>query len=88
MDPTKCSFVNFIKHFLILNILQLVCAKSGIKFIIVYVYKSMPIIDDNFFALWIFILVNVLSFLATLTKLLFLNRPTIFEVSIVAEFLS
>ena len=54
---------------------------TGTKFMFVCIFRSIPIMDDEFLSLSIVINVNVLSLLATMSKFYIDERSNMFEVS-------
>lgn len=56
-------------------------AITATKFIIAYVFKSIPVIDDNFMTIWISGSIVIFSLLATMGKFYTEEKTMINEVS-------
>ena len=75
-----CRTGTFIRVFCGSNILVLSLIITGTKFLLVCVFRSIPLMDDNFLSFTINIIVNVIMFLATMSKFYIEDRPNVAEV--------
>ena len=53
---------------------------TGTKFLLVCIFRSIPLMDDNFLSFTINIIVNIVIFLATMSKFYIEDRPNVAEV--------
>ena len=75
-----CRTGSFIRVFCGSNILVLSLIITGTKFLLVCVFRSIPLMDDNFLSFTINIIVNVVIFLATMSKFYIEEIPNVAEV--------
>lgn len=75
-----CFFVVFMKNVLQLNMSMIAFCITLTKFLIICVYKSIPVMDDNFISLFLIILVNIISILITVSRKYLPGRPILNEV--------
>ena len=75
-----CRTGTFIRVFCGSNILILSLTITGTKFLLVCIFRSIPLMDDNFLSFTINIIVNVVMLLATMSKFYIEDRPNVAEV--------
>ena len=75
-----CRAGTFIRVFCGSNILILSLTITGTKFLLVFIFRSIPLMDDNFLSFTINIIVNIVIFLATMSKFYIEDRPNVGEV--------
>ena len=75
-----CRTGTFIRVFCGSNILVLTLIITGTKFLLVCIFRSIPLMDDNFLSFTINIIVNIVIFLATMSKFYIEDRPNVAEV--------
>ena len=75
-----CRTGTFIRVFCGSNILVLSLIITGTKFLLVFIFRSIPLMDDNFLSFTINIIVNIVIFLATMSKFYIEDRPNVAEV--------
>ena len=83
-----CQFGSFIRVCSGISILLLSLVITGTKFTFFCIFRSIPTMDDHFLSFTININVNVLSFLATVSKFYIDSRPNVSEVSTFLTYLN
>ena len=76
-----CQFGTFVKGYVAVNLSMLTLSVTIIKFLLAYVYKSMPTMEDNFLSLVIVVTINIISFLATFGRMYANRKLHIHDVS-------
>ena len=80
LQSILCRTGTFIRVFCGCNILVLSLIITGTKFLLVFIFRSIPLMDDNFLSFTINIIVNIVIFLATMSKFYIEDRPNVAEV--------
>ena len=78
-----CTVNVYIKNLAHINISLFSLAMTATKFSFVCVYKSIPIMEDNFLSTVIFATSNIISILAAAAKLYLPGRPIMNVVNII-----
>ena len=65
LPPTLCKTKLFIHKFMGLNCVLLYVSIVVIRYVIVCIHKALRPMDDNFIALSFYMIINLVSFLAT-----------------------
>ena len=77
-----CKFSSFVQMVTILNICHLTILISGTRFAFVYIFKSVPAMDDKFLSIFLMILVNSWSVLAAISKIYINEKALMSEVNL------
>ena len=75
-----CRTGTFIRVFCGSNMLVLSLIVTVTKFLLVCIFGSIPLMDDNYLSFTINIIVNIVIFLATMSKFYIEDRPNVAEV--------
>ena len=78
-----CQFNVFIKNFSAMAISMTIVAFTGLHFIFICIYKSIPSIDDNFLTIFIIALLSLMSTLGTLTFFYLPGKPVLNQVTLI-----
>ena len=70
-----CTFGVFIKNVQAINICFITLTITITKFVFVFIYKSIPVMEDNFLSTFIYLTSNMVSILATLSRMYLPGRP-------------
>ena len=60
-----CKCIIFFKNFFHCNVSQFIVAITATKYCFVCIYKSIPTINDNFLATFLYLTINMNSFIIT-----------------------
>ena len=71
----------FAKSVIPLNLGLLTFVNTLTKFYFVCVSKSIPVMEDNFLSVVIYLTINILSMLATAAKMFLAEKPLLLEVN-------
>ena len=80
LPDSLCVFIVFMKNIIQLNVSQLSMMLTVTKFAFVCIYKSIPSMNDNFLSIYIYMSINMVSFLTTLSRKYLPGRPILLEV--------
>ena len=75
-----CTIGATTKHFVVLNVAQITLILTCFKFSFIFFFKTIPIMEDNFLSLFIYISVNITSGVMLLIRYHLLQRPFIAQV--------
>ena len=81
LPESVCFFVVFMKNVLHLNICFIALLITLTKFLIICVYKSIPIMNDNFLTVFLYTSVYLISILTTCARKYLPGRPILNEVN-------
>ena len=81
LSPGWCRFAATVAAITVSSLCLFALAISGIRFAFIFVYKTIPVMDDRFAAFFISLAINVESFMLTGVKLYLDDKPLIIEVS-------
>ena len=76
-----CKFVTILNVWNGMNVALLLFSTTATKFVFIFWFRSIPVMDDDFLAFFINFSINFLSILGTLSKVLLQPTPTTVEVS-------
>lgn len=76
-----CKVLAFAKSVIPLNLGLLTFVNTLTKFYFVCVSKSIPVMEDNFLSVVIYLTINILSMLATAAKMFLAEKPLLLEVN-------
>lgn len=76
-----CDIGVLAKNMFLASVSQTVLYMTLTKFLFVFVYKSIPSIDDDFLSVFIFVLVYIISLLASASRLSLPGRPILNKVN-------
>ena len=65
LPPFMCKSIIFFKNFFHCNVSQFIVAITATKFCFVCIYKSIPTMNDNFLATFLYLTINMNSFIIT-----------------------
>ena len=74
-----CLFNVFIKNVGPINACMITLTMTLTKFVFVFIYKSIPVMEDDFLSTFIYI--NMISILASLSRMYLPGRPIFNEVN-------
>ena len=69
-----CSLGVFFKNFILTNISLITLIMTCTKFAFVYIYKSIPVMEDTFLSIFCYIGCSIISAFAAFSRM-FLNGP-------------
>ena len=72
-----CYIGVYFKNVLPLNAALITVTMTITKFVLVCIYKSFPIMVDNFLSIFIYILINMISNFSTLARFYLPGRPVV-----------
>ena len=75
-----CSLHVFAKNVIFINFFLILLAMSFTKFAFVCIFKSIPIMDDNFLSVYIFVLIHIISILGSIARFRLPGKPVLDEV--------
>ena len=76
-----CQFGFFTKMFVSMNFFMIMAGQAFTKFVFVVIFRSIPEIDDNFYAFFFYTLISLISLLSALSRLYLPGRPILYHVS-------
>ena len=82
-----CTLAHFTKQMIFLNVSQITMILTCTKFAYIFIFKSIPTIEDNLVSVFIYIMVNIMSFLAVFSRMMLLKRPLVHQVNQLALFI-
>ena len=75
LNDFVCTFGVFIKNVVPINASLITLSMTITKFVFVFIYKSIPCMEDNFLSFFIYLTINMISILSTFSRLYLPGRP-------------
>ena len=70
-----CVVNSFLKGFLTMNVSMLSLTTTITKFVYIFIFKAIPIVDDDFLATYIYMMINSVTFLVQFCRMSLPGRP-------------
>ncbi len=86
LPKAVCKVGIFTKNIFFTNTAQNVMAMTIFKYIFVVVYRSIPIMDDNFLSTYLIISINMISIISSLVRMVAPGRPILNELVCTGQF--
>ena len=81
LNNSICLFNVFIKNVGPINACMITLTMTLTKFVFVFIYKSIPVMEDDFLSTFIYMNINMISILATLSRMYLPGRPIFNQVN-------
>ena len=76
-----CTLIHSLKMVIFLNVCQITMILTCVKFAFIFIFKSIPNMEDNLLSVFIYLAVNLLSIYYTILRMMTLKRPLIHQVN-------
>ena len=76
-----CSLIILAKNCIYANVAQITAMMTLIRFVIIFFYKSLPVMEDKLLSVIIYAMVNIFSFIAAFSRMFLAKRPYLPQVS-------
>lgn len=86
MPSFICELSVFYKNFFLVSIVQNIFCMTLYKFMCICIYRSLPVLEDNFLALFLLLNTSLVSFLAAGSRMSLPGRPILNKVICTGDF--